>query len=70
MSELLSDAEVCELTKPIKQGAAQVRHLSAMFGSKVKRRPDGKPVVTKAMLASLQSQEKTASNETGLNWGT
>lgn len=70
MSEILTDAEVCELTKPIKQGAAQVRYLREILGSDIKRRPDGKPVVTRAMLARLQSQSTPASNDAGLNWGT
>lgn len=71
MSVALADDEVFELTKPIKQGAAQARHLRALLGCDIKTRPDGRPIVTKDMLARLQSaNDKTASNDAGLNWGT
>jgi len=71
MTITLTDEEVCELTKPIKQGAAQARHLRAMLGCEIKRRPDGRPVVTRDMLARLQTQESApTSNDAGLNWGT
>lgn len=69
MSIALTDEEVGELTKPIKQGAAQVRHLRQMFGCEIKRRPDGRPVVTRNMLARLQANDAPASNDAGLNWG-
>ena len=70
MSIALTDDEVSELTRPLKQGAAQVRYLKTLFGCEIKRRPDGKPVVTRDMLARLQSTDKPASNDAGLNWGT
>ncbi|KRB33389.1 DUF4224 domain-containing protein [Acidovorax sp. Root70] len=70
MTIALTDEEVGELTKPIKQGAAQVRHLRELLGCEIKRRPDGRPIVTRDMLARLQSAETPASNDTGLNWGT
>ena len=69
MAIALTDEEVSELTRPIKQGAAQVRHLSAMLGCEIKRRPDGRPVVTRDMLARLQTNDAPASNDAGLNWG-
>ncbi len=69
MTIALTDEEVGELTKPIKQGAAQVRHLRQMLGCEIKRRPDGRPVVTRDMLARLQTNDVTASNDAGLNWG-
>lgn len=71
MSIALSDEEVYErLTKPIKQGAAQARHLSALLGCEIKRRPDGHPIVTSNMLDRLVTTDKTARNDDGLNWGT
>lgn len=69
MTIALTDEEVGELTKPIKQGAAQVRHLKQMLGCEIKRRPDGRPVVTRDMLARLQTNDAPASNDAGLNWG-
>jgi len=70
MTVALTDDEVCELTRPITQGAAQVRYLSSLFGCEIKRRPDGRPIVTRDMLSRLQSTETPASNDAGLNWGT
>jgi hypothetical protein len=69
MSEhaILSEAEIYELTAPIKQHAAQARRLSAMLGCEVKRRPDGLPIVTRAMLERLEPSRK-AQNDAGINW--
>lgn len=69
MTIALTDEEVCELTRPIRQGAAQIRHLRTLLGCEIKRRPDGKPIVTRDMLARLQSTDTPASNDAGLNWG-
>jgi hypothetical protein len=69
MSELLSKAEIDELTAPRKQGAAQARHLAAILGCPIKRRPDGLPIVTRAMLARLSGQSQAgAQNDAGINW--
>lgn len=67
MSPILSAAEIFELTKPIKQGHAQARHLSALLGCTIKRRPDGLPIVTRAMLERLDPKSK-AQNDPGINW--
>lgn len=67
MSELLTAAEIFQLTAPIKQHAAQARRLSAMLGCQVKRRPDGLPIVTRSMLARLDPKSQ-AQNDAGINW--
>ncbi len=70
MSELiLSEAEIDALTAPVKQHAAQARRLAAMLGCAIKRRPDGLPIVTRAMLARLDgNQDAQAQNDAGINW--
>lgn len=68
MSIALSDEEVAELTKPVTQGAAQARHLSKLLGCEIRRRPDGRPIVTRTMLARLEQQEQTARIDNGLQW--
>jgi hypothetical protein len=67
MNDVLSEAEIYQLTAPIKQHAAQARKLSALLGCQVKRRPDGLPIVTRAMLARLGPADK-AQNDAGINW--
>jgi hypothetical protein len=67
MSEILSEAEIAELCKPIRQGAAQARRLKALLGCEVKRRPDGHPIVTRAMLERLDPKSR-AQNDAGINW--
>jgi hypothetical protein len=68
MSHILSEAEICELTAPIRQHAAQARKLSAMLGCEIKRRPDGLPIVTRAMLERLGGKAHQAQNDAGINW--
>lgn len=64
---ILSDEEVYALTKPVTQGCAQARHLSELLGCPVKRRPDGRPIVTRQMLERLEGP-KGAQNDAGINW--
>lgn len=66
MSDILSADEIYQLTAPVTQHAAQARRLSALLGCQVKRRPDGLPIVTRAMLQRLQSAD--AQNDAGINW--
>ncbi len=70
VSELiLSAEEIDALTAPVTQHAAQARHLSAMLGCPIRRRPDGLPIVTRAMLARLgERQEAKAQNDAGITW--
>lgn len=44
-SPLLTDEEIERLTKPLTQGAARCRFLEREYGVKVKRAPNGQPVV-------------------------
>lgn len=67
MSDILTEAEIYQLTAPIRQRAAQARYLSAMLGCPVKRRPDGLPIVTRAMLSRLDAKAP-AQNDAGINW--
>lgn len=65
MSDILTEAEIYQLTAPIKQKAAQARRLSELLGCPVKRRPDGLPIVTRQMLERLDTK---AQNDAGINW--
>jgi hypothetical protein len=67
VNDILSEQEIDQLTAPIRQHAAQARRLSAMLGCEVKRRPDGLPIVTRAMLDRLEPKSK-AQNDAGINW--
>jgi hypothetical protein len=67
LNAILSESEIYQLTAPIRQHAAQARKLSAMLGCEVKRRPDGLPIVTRAMLERLGPKAK-AQNDAGINW--
>lgn len=66
MSEILTPEEIYQLTAPITQPAAQARKLSELLGCRVKRRPDGRPIVTRQMLERLE--HKDAQNDAGINW--
>jgi hypothetical protein len=68
VNDILTDAEICQLTAPIRQRAAQARHLSALLGCPVKRRPDGLPIVTRAMLERLDPRSPKAQNDAGITW--
>jgi hypothetical protein len=68
MSPILSEAEIADLCKPLTQHAAQARKLSAMLGCQIKRRPDGLPIVTRAMLDRLGQGTAQAQNDAGINW--
>ena len=67
MSVILSEAEIDALTSPIRQHAAQARKLSQLLGCPVKRRPDGLPIITRAMLERLDPKT-VAQNDAGINW--
>lgn len=65
MSDILTEAEIFQLTAPIKQHAAQARKLRELLGCEVKRRPDGLPIVTRQMLERLDTK---AQNDAGIVW--
>jgi hypothetical protein len=63
----LTDAEVAEICRPRKQGAAQIKFLRAL-GLKVARRADGTPLVWRHDVERRQAQPEAgatvgASNE-------
>lgn len=66
-ADILTAAEIYQLTAPIKQKAAQARYLAALLGCEVKRRPDGLPIVTRAMLERLD-RKASAQNDAGITW--
>lgn len=68
MNDILSEAEICQLTTPLTQRAAQARHLAKVLGCPIKRRPDGLPIVTRAMLSRLDQSKPPAQNDAGINW--
>jgi hypothetical protein len=67
MSDILSADEIYQLTAPLTQRAAQARKLAAMLGCPIQRRPDGLPIVTRAMLERLTPKAQ-AQNDAGINW--
>jgi hypothetical protein len=60
----LTDAEVAEICRPRKQGAAQIRYLTSL-GIKVERRADGTPLVWRRDVEAPKGERDTvrASNE-------
>lgn len=48
MSAILTDTEIVEITRPLTQGAARRRYIEREYGVKVKRAPNGQPVVARA----------------------
>lgn len=69
MLPYLTDAEIADICRPRKQGAAQIRYLRSI-GIKVERRADGTPLVWRADVerreASAGGATVRASNEP--NW--
>lgn len=53
----LTDAEIADATKPLKQGAARCRFLRAL-GIKVDPRPDGQPLVGRAEFEAARMDRK------------
>ena len=66
MSELLSDADLLELSG-YRQGAAQARYLKRAYGLNVPQRPDGRVRVTwDAINQAVSTAKPTATN--GPRW--
>ncbi|KAF1019670.1 MAG: hypothetical protein GAK30_02986 [Paracidovorax wautersii] len=69
-SPFLTEAEIDQLTSPVKQHAAQARRLCALLGVKdLPRRPDGLPIVGRALAEERLNQvgsKRPASN--AFNW--
>lgn len=64
----LSDREIDNICKPLKQHAAKVRHLQRM-GLHVRQKPDGKPLVNRRHYDSVTGGEKATSMNSEPNWG-
>lgn len=67
-SPFLTDAEVAEMCEPLTMGAAQCRYL-ARLGLLVKKKPSGRPLVSRRAYELLQSpakQEPIQAHECGL----
>jgi hypothetical protein len=71
LSTHLSDSEVDDICAGLKQNAAKVRFLERM-GLKVRRKPNGRPLVSRSAYDSLGEPAKArASNDdddSGFNW--
>jgi len=68
----LTDHEIAEITAPLTQGAARCRFLTNL-GVKVKRRPDGQPLVGRAefevLMQAHHNQKATEEvSETAPDW--
>ena len=59
----LTDAELADLCRPLKQPAAQIRYLQRL-GVRVRRRPDGTPLVLKSDLSLVEHNHR----ENGPRW--
>jgi hypothetical protein len=59
----LTDAELADLCRPLKQPAAQIRYLQRL-GVRVSRRPDGTPLVLKSDLSVVEHNRR----ENGPRW--
>ncbi len=51
MTPYLTDDEIAEMCRPLKQGAAQIKYLREI-GVPVTRRPDGRPLVLRHKLVA------------------
>jgi len=48
----LTDEEIAAITAPLTQAAARCRHIEREFGLKVRRKPNGQPIVGREDLAA------------------
>jgi len=53
----LSDKEVCDICEGLKQPAAQCRYLSEKMKVKVRRKPNGKPLVLRSAVEGLDMKK-------------
>lgn len=52
----LTDEEINDICRPLKQGAAQVRYLRKNLKLRVERRPDGRPLVNRQHYNAVRGQ--------------
>ena len=62
----LTDAEIADICKPLRQGHAQVHYLR-LLGLHVERKYDGRPIVSRANFEALLSGDRDAATA-GPNW--
>lgn len=60
----LSDEEVSEICRPLRQAKAQVRYL-ARLGMNVQRRPDGRALVARSEFERVMNGGTPAANDEG-----
>ncbi|VFR20271.1 hypothetical protein ANDO1_1733 [plant metagenome] len=60
----LSDEEVSEICRPLRQAKAQVRYL-ARLGMNVQRRPDGRALVARSEFERVMAGGTPAANDDG-----
>ena len=65
----LTEDEVSEICAPLKTGAAQARYLIKL-GLHVERKPNGRPLVSRALLATVLTAGAPTTPANGPNWGT
>ena len=65
----LTDDEVSEICAPLKTGAAQARYL-VKLGLHVERKPNGRPLVSRALLSTVLTAGASTTPANGPNWGT
>jgi hypothetical protein len=65
----LTEEEVDEICAPLKTGAAQARYL-VKLGLHVERKPNGRPLVSRALLATVLTAGAPTTPANGPNWGT
>ena len=63
----LTDAEVDDICRPLKQHAAQVRYLRSL-GLRVERRPDGSPLVRRSEWERAQNASAGPAKSAGPRW--
>ncbi len=67
----VSQEEINDICKPLKQHAAQIRYLRDVLKLQVERRPDGSPLVWRAHLEAKKGQAEpgsVGSAEPQFNW--
>lgn len=67
----VSQEEINEICKPLKQFAAQIRYLRDVLNLQVEKRPDGSPLVWRAHLAAKKGQVepgRAGDGEPQFNW--
>lgn len=60
MNPYLSDEQIAEITYPLTQGAARCRFLQHEYGLKVKRKPNGQPLVGRVEFDQVMTARRMA----------